>query len=225
MLSNVFIISCCIYLSNSIELNRKLLSSWYPDYATRSDLPLDNRNITSISLETFQNLKNLLTLDLSVNQLTRIEIGTFANLTNLLDLNLSRNNLAYLDDLLFKDLKSLEQFYLMDNRLVKIGLSTFNGLGNLKELDLSQNLIESINGFAFYDLQSLEYLTLNGNNLNKLDALMFTARGVNLKGLYVANNSITSITITVKLFKVNLKNDFLVLNNSLQFLMILSYFH
>ena len=134
MLSNVFILLCNILLINSIELNRKLLSSWYPDYATRSDLPLDNRNITSISLETFQNLKNLLTLDLSVNQLARIENGTFANLTNLQYLDISYNYLASLDDFFFGDLKSLEQFYLVNNRIDKIGLSTFNGLGNLKEL-------------------------------------------------------------------------------------------
>ena len=96
MYEYLFVFLLNFIVINSIVLDRNLLASWYPDYETRGDLPLDNRNITSIALDTFQNLTNIQSLDLSVNNLNDLYDFTFKDLINVEQLYLKTNNISNL---------------------------------------------------------------------------------------------------------------------------------
>ena len=102
-----------------------------------------NKELRIIKNDTFSNLKQLLTLDLSNNCLENIEQNAFLSLHNLETLDLSNNQLTSLDSKLFVGLNNLISINLKDNKLSRFDLDILDNIRqiDLEEIDLSGNPI------------------------------------------------------------------------------------
>ena len=116
----VLVSACLTAFSRAVILDRTLLSQWYPNYQTQTNLYLYGRSIDSIASNTFDGLINLQGLYLRVNQLTSLDPTLFKGLINLQGLNLYYNQLTALDPTLFKGLINLKELYLHNNNLTLI---------------------------------------------------------------------------------------------------------
>ncbi len=78
-----------------------------------------------------------------------IDKKTFENLTNLIEMNLYDNNLKELHSEYFNDLISLKNLWLGNNYFKQIESGLFFKLQNLLRIDLARNKINDIGKFVF----------------------------------------------------------------------------
>ena len=110
--------------------------------------------------DTFDNLKQLIHLDLTFSYLKKLDFGIFKNLTNLETLNLNRNPLKHIGPGLFVNLNKLKHLQLRDCNLVSIDENAFEGLVSLDELNLDRNNLKEIRVGLFDGLQNLKKIYL-----------------------------------------------------------------
>lgn len=145
-------------------------------------LKLNRNRLADFGLHAFDNLTNLVELDLSRNNLTNLTVS-FRSLTNLRILNLSKNNLRSLDDSVFQHLMNLRTLNLNENNLVRLDSNFVKGLKNLKLLQLSNNQLEHI-AVNWLDSKNLLNLYLEHNRIEKLNSTTFSGL-INLEKLYL----------------------------------------
>jgi Leucine-rich repeat (LRR) protein len=92
---------------------------------------------TTDILTIFNNTRQLVSLNLSLNNIGNIINGTFQALTDLRILNLSRNNMSVTHADTFKGLESLKALFLHHNNIDEINNTTLTPLNSLETLDLS----------------------------------------------------------------------------------------
>ncbi|XP_076082039.1 uncharacterized protein LOC143052813 [Mytilus galloprovincialis] len=95
-----------------------------------------------------------------------IEEKTFEDCKQLKTLDLSANLIEYIQPTTFKNLTSLQVLHLYDNELSTIAPFTFINLPSLRDLHLTRNNIRHIREQAFGYLPPLSQLVLSGNPLN-----------------------------------------------------------
>ena len=179
-----------------------------------TELHLAHNEITShwVGPETFADLINLRTLDLSHNRMTRLDGKTFSSLTSLNLLNLAHNEIDSIPEDSFASLSSLQSLILSHNHLSKIDSSLpLSGLRGLMSLSLDHNGIETIHDQAFVNISSsLFELNLSNNKLKSVPAaLQITS---NLRSLDLSFNQISSISNTSyqgieQLYSLNLEGN------------------
>ena len=135
---------------------------------------MENNRITRIKEDAFQNMVNLITLNLSGNQLRHITEGSFRGLSKLEILYLSSNRLESIEQG-FQDLPALKRLDLTSNRVSTITQYTFRNLQNIRFLILSENSITHIDRRAFQALNNIMYLVLKGNPLGNIDDIVFNS--------------------------------------------------
>ena len=115
--------------------------------------------MTKIETNTFQELKQLKSLNLFYNQINCIETSAFAGLDNLETLNLGNNKLIKIDAY-FQGLKQLKLLELDANSISCIASSAFVGPDNLETLNLSFKftIFEKILNFVMDPLPGLKQL-------------------------------------------------------------------
>ena len=154
-------------------------------------LKLNDNNLTKLESETFQDLENLLELDLSYNNLETLQM-TFQDLENLLELDLSYNNLETLQNDVFAGLHSLSTLDLTDTFLRSIQERAFSSLENLNTLNLEINELEDLHDDTFQELYNLTTLILRSNFIHKIQSALF--RDLHkLQVLHLEHNLLTSL--------------------------------
>lgn len=135
-------------------------------------LILKKNQITSIDYTWFQNLPNLIELDLSENILLSISQKSFSNLPNLQKIDLSKNFLVSIEAPLFPKVNKLKTLSLGNNNLTDISFLATDDFSMLIYLDLSWNFIFLADFGKFY-LPNLQELYLNNNLVQKISSDLF----------------------------------------------------
>nr|AFK76493.1 toll-like receptor 22i [Gadus morhua] len=152
-------------------------------------LDLGMNEITNISENSFQSLRQLDTLNIKNNclksvpnavrktQITKLDLShnninvlgcdDFSNMTRLRVLHLDNNPLVALQDCVFKDLVNLNEL-IFQNSSIELNGAFKKNTPNLKTLSLINNELTDLVHGGFRALNSLQYLSLKGNQLQQL---------------------------------------------------------
>ncbi|XP_057337580.1 leucine-rich repeats and immunoglobulin-like domains protein 3 [Microplitis mediator] len=152
-------------------------------------LSISKVGLKKIESDSFEDLGNLLVLDMSFNKIDEILKHTFDNLTKLMILKLDHNELVRLPDICGS--KNLESFSISHNK-IKIIDKSISCLSKTKFMNLSNNIVDEINSEAFSSFVELEELDLSGNKLAILPDNWFPLKS-NLQYLHLNNNSFTTL--------------------------------
>lgn len=136
------------------------------------------------------NLSNMLTLDLSVNQIATISSDAFANMPKLFLLDLGNNSITEIPS--FEGLGQLSWFNLMNNKVKYVSGESFKNLASLTYLYLNYNEIENLN-FTIADanfLPQLNELSFSGNRLTNIENFILP---VNVTTINFSYNKLTHL--------------------------------
>lgn len=134
-------------------------------------LDLSGNNLSSIPAASLMNLPSLETLNISNNDdITSLTRDTFSHVPALRNIYLSHNRISNIEARTFLPLKQLEILLLNANSLDKIPRSIPH---TLKDLDLSNNKISAILAKDFRGLVKLQHLLIGGNQIKMLSAGTF----------------------------------------------------
>jgi hypothetical protein len=147
------------------------------------ELYLNGNSIASIEHRSFNNLKELIKLDLSINFISNLSNFTLTGLIGLQTLNLSFNRIQVLQKGVFDD------------------------LDQIIELDLSSNVIMLIEKFTFFKMKNLRYLYLNRNPLRSLFTNGMFSGCESLKFIFISPQVEFDLTIYSSI-KDDLKRDY-----------------
>jgi Leucine-rich repeat (LRR) protein len=157
-------------------------------FSQLEELTLENNRLTLIP-DTYCNLKNLKSLNLSKNSFKMIGQNLFKNLKYLNILWLNSCELMCLPNEICS-LMWLEKLGLISNSLTHLP-SQFGQLKNLKWLNLKQNKLDNLPE-TFQNLKMLAYLNLSENKFTKNPKV--THELVNLNVLNLSNNLINTFS-------------------------------
>ena len=116
----------------------------------------------------WEGLPSLKILGLADNFLSIVPHGCFQNLFNLVELDLNRNLLPTREPENFSELGKLQLLWLRENDLVVIRGNMWIWLDSLTHLDLYENKITVIERGGFANLPMIETIVLNRNKLTTL---------------------------------------------------------
>ncbi|CAB3242457.1 unnamed protein product [Arctia plantaginis] len=215
----------------------KIDSMAFVDLPVLAKLNLSNNYIHSIEPNSFKNVNNLYSLDISHNNLFDLKF-TGGVLTNLKALHISNNNLsnisgllsntcklAYLD-LSYNNIKNVSEMsamifpnltvlFLDNNKLKYFNSPKINTLTTLVDLGLASNEISDLQLNYFKELMSVD---LSNNSLTYINRT-FLEKNEHLQALDVSRNQITELPPGTFQFMKNLK----LLNLSSNYLTKLRY--
>lgn len=156
----------------------------------------------------FQNMTQLVSLNLSFNRLAAITNTTFNGIHNLRILGLKNATVFYIAKNSFRELSNLFLMNLEDNPFEPFNTFKdliFDGLDHLEILLLSNCGISYFTrSDIFKSLTALRYLKLRGNNLIRIDVALFKFLP-SLTGLDLSSNQLTPWDYPQSLFSVDLK--------------------
>jgi len=142
----------------------------------------------------FLNLNKLEQLKLSQNQILTIEYESFGEMTNLKSLDLSNNLIYELNNNMFRNLKALKELNLCKNKIESIKKLDFTGLSSLNLLDLSENKLKSLDENVFELMPQIESIILKSNQIHFWSNSFFYL--TNLKHLYLSTNNLACLNMT-----------------------------
>ena len=154
-----------IYLENSTVL-------YYPFLG---HLRLNENRITTVPVDIFQSLKNLLLLDLRSNDIQSLSSGMFGGLDSLQHLLLEGNPLHAVSEKSFIGMKSVQYMFLVGHGIKSVDDGAFAGVPSLKYLYLSNNSITQLTPSTFEGAKQLKSLDLKGNDISNLQLETFEA--------------------------------------------------
>ena len=175
-------------------------------------IDLSDTDLTSIETQTFNDLDNLVELQLDNNELTEIKELTFEKLVKLKSLHLNNNQISFLrnhenhvqiDDavekekinlsLIFKGLENLLNLFLHYNEITEIDSNVFNSnLNKLQVLYLNQNKISVIKENTFDNLVSLKKIRLDNNNIISIENFNVFSKLSNLELVNLQQNNFSN---------------------------------
>ena len=170
---------------------------------------LGNNNLKKLPKHLFDDLGNLIELELSNNNLKVLPERLFVGLWDLQVLSVEANQINSLYENLFNDTKMLTHLWLSRNNIVQVPNNLFKGLSNLEHLYLYDNNIIDVNKELFRDLINLKYLFLNNNRFKALSFELFQyTRKINV--LDLSGNALLNIpdlSNLRRLFYLNVKGN------------------
>ncbi|XP_013200582.1 protein artichoke isoform X2 [Amyelois transitella] len=140
---------------------------------TLAEIKFPNNKIVELRAGSFQDLRDLHTIDLDQNQIEIIHPKAIANLPNLVSVYLSRNHIIDLPDNVFSNLPKLRIIELQGNRLQFISPRAFENIPLVQYLNMSNNQLTNIDNSGLRLLTSLEVLDLSFNKLTKITRASF----------------------------------------------------
>ena len=156
-------------------------------------LYLDNYEITSLEVNSFQGLVKLETFWLSCNKISSLKMGRLLHLPNLRALILSHNYLQYILKYMFQGPKCLTQLTLSDNVISYIENTAFKNLDCLVVLQLDGNNLTIITEKTFLGLKSLASIHLQNNKIHTINPNSFVLMSCNCLSLELRNNRLSSL--------------------------------
>lgn len=152
------------------------------------DLDLSHNQITDLPRSSFNGLTKLRFLNLASNRLSIIPFQVFHSVDLVQHLDLSHNQLVTFLDNFFVENKALNILSLRNNSMEKLTKYTFAGLDRLTHLDLSENRLLSIDRYSFDSLAELRVLNVARNKLMAVHVTLFQKLG-HLEYLNLSNNN------------------------------------
>lgn len=151
-----------------------------------------NNSIKSVNRETFKDVAQLKSLNLSSNRIIELE-ANWLDLTSLLTLDLSHNNLTDLSSHTFDDLINLKHLNLSYNPIGNLEIGTFAYLTQLEILSMKCTNISSIQLGTFSHQQKLISLDLSRNQMKHMDFSLFMPIMSDLQSLDLSKNQLTEL--------------------------------
>lgn len=153
----------------------------------------------------FENITNLIELDLSSNSELNLFGGSFIGLFKLRSLNLENNNIEIVEKNWFHDLIALELLNIAQNEIMELGGEVFKYIKNLRVLRLMGNKLEKLDQEIFTGVTKLEVMYLQFNRLSDIKPGTFS----NLKNLrelcLIANSCINEQFVNSSIAMVDSK--------------------
>ena len=118
------------------------------------ELTFEYNDIKDIAENTFQNLRQLKSLNLASNHIAKLHLNTFKNMNELKTLNLNWNQLESLDSGVFNDCKNLQTLYLRQNKLNIIDKTILDPLESLQYIYMQGNVCVDRNDY--FDFTALK---------------------------------------------------------------------
>jgi len=165
---------------------------------------------SNMSIRIFINT-NIKYLDFSGNYFKRNDFKMFDNLTNLISLELRQVNIQSMEWLNFKNYKNLIHLDLSFNNLTEVNFESLKELQHLQYLDLSNNKIFNLNGKMFEISESNKIKPLNYINLENNQITFIENKFYNYLNLNVIKLSYNFLNDT-PMFNLNWTSDWTSLN-------------
>lgn len=195
----------------TLDLAGSLLHKFeYIKSESLEELDISNCSIRTISNINFDNLSELVYLNLAHNFITEIELSTFANVINLEELNLSHNYITDIPSNLFETNTQLDTLDLSYNPLKKFQMSV---VSDMEKLVLKGCRLSEFNKNSAKNLDLLAYLDLGDNQIKYLQyGLDSLSALTELEYIDLSNNSISNMEYGV--FQHNTKLQKIILDNN-----------
>ncbi|XP_067088201.1 chondroadherin-like protein [Osmerus mordax] len=132
-------------------------------------------------------------LDLRGNHFHYLPGNSFPGTEQVVSLHLDFCKIHDIESGAFRSMKGLVYLYLSNNDLTSLGPETFTGALELTYLHLEGNRLANFPDAALSGLSSLLVLHLEGNAIAKLEPSGLLSTTPGLRGLYLTNNTISSI--------------------------------
>ena len=140
-------------------------SETFGDLKNLRTLDMSNTNLEKLHNTAFEKMGRLRILKLRDNNLKRIQPRHLLPLRNIQFLDLGNTSLSNLKDELFEKSSSLQELRLDNNKISKIGEATFKMLTLLKVLDLRGNHIKEAARHSLSPLKNLKILLMPTSDL------------------------------------------------------------
>ena len=163
-----------------VQINSETFTQLYD----LQSINISNNRITYLDKDCFAGLDQLTTIDISHNLLTSLPEGIFDKVSRVEYLYLRGNELNSIPDMLFMNLEYLIHLDISDNGLVTINDSAINSLYSnfyqFKSIDLSRNYLKDI-PTGLFQLDSMAEIDLSGNMMSFQSIQTFLKKMLNAK--------------------------------------------
>lgn len=161
-----------------VRLKSNKLLETLPKHLFKQNLFLETVWLNDLSLKTiekeiFEQSKNLLVLNLELNQLTTLPKHLFQNNLLLQVVSLDSNSLTAIDEDLFRTNINLKEVYLSNNKLESLAKNLFETNLLLETVTFRNNSIKTIDKQIFKQNVNLKIVDLSLNKLEYLPSDLF----------------------------------------------------
>jgi len=138
-------------------------------------------------LPNFQDMSSLKFMKLRGNRISSLKVNSFWGLTELVKLNLRDNKISYVPTGIFDLQLKLRRLDLSVNRISGLPENVFDKLVSLEELDISRNQIKTVSNLAFKNLPNIREIMIDKNQISQVPESLF--QGIpSLKRVDVSKN-------------------------------------